>query len=85
MPGREIQVAQANASIVNELMFSIRIGNTIHASSDIELMQVIVLPVHDDLDNTMELRQREISGYQDPPPNGRRGAVKRKVELKHLP
>ena len=67
-----------------ELKVSIRIGNAVHPTSDFEFMQVIVCPVHDGLDDAMELRQREINGYQDPPPNRRRGADKRKVELKHV-
>ncbi len=84
MTGREIQVAQADAPVVNELMLSIRIGNTVHAARDLEVMQVIVLPAHDGLNDTMELRQREISGYEDPSPNGRFDAVKGKEELKDL-
>jgi hypothetical protein len=54
--GSEIQVAQANGPVVDGLKQSIRIGNAVDAASDLEFMQVIVLPVHNGLNDAMDLR-----------------------------
>ena len=81
----DIQVAQANAPVVYKLMLSIGIGNAINAASEVEIVQVTVLPVHDGLNDPMELGQREVSGYEDPSPDRRFCASNSKVELKDLP
>jgi len=47
-----------------------RIGNPIPLLGDKELMQVGILPPHDDLENPVKLFERGLAGEFDAPPDG---------------
>ncbi len=66
--GRELKVAKANRTLLNDIVFVFRIWNTVCAPTYGELMQVIILPAHDGLNDAVKPRQCEINRHLDPPP-----------------
>jgi hypothetical protein len=59
---RQAKIAEADRPFINYLVFVFRIRNAIRAACHGELVQVIVLPVHDDLNSAMQACQCEVNG-----------------------
>jgi hypothetical protein len=61
--GRQAKVAEVDRPFINYLVFVFRSRNAIRAACHGELVQVIVLPIHDDLNRAVKASQCEVSGH----------------------
>ena len=75
---------QPHSALVNDfalVQIVVRVRHAIDMAPDLELVEVIIFPAHDDLQDAVQLSQDRIFPDQDAPPDGRLKVLEGHLEL----